>query len=205
MAKYQGSAFGTISGKALGVVAGTWKGQDYVRKYVVPANPRTQSQTETRTLFKDVAEFGKLFVNVWLNKMTAPKPKRASAFNEFVKRNMAAFKGTTFDEENVVFAEGSLPMPDTVTLTATVADGAKATFSTELRGDARDSDIAGLLIYDKTQKVVSAGFATRSAGTIEVTLPGIMVASDELILWFVIISDDYTASTDQKKQDVTLA
>lgn len=204
MATYQGSAFGTISGKALGVVAGTWKGQTYVRKYVIPANPQTQAQTETRTLFKDVASFGKNMVGIWLNVMTAPKPKRASPYNVFVKRNMAAQKGQTFSAENVVVAEGSLPLPATSSVAAGKAAGIVLTFSTELTGDAKENDVVGLLVYNSTKDIFVAGTAARNAGTLTIATPAIMEENDTLICWLAVVSEDRSISSDQKKFDQQL-
>lgn len=205
MATYNGSAFGNISGKALGVVAGSWKGQNYVRSYVVPANPRTQAQTETRTLFKDVAQWGKNIVGIWLNTMTAPKPKKASPYNLFVKRNMDAQRGQTFDVANVVLAEGSLPLPATSDITVSKGSGLEVTFSTEITGDAKDTDIVGVLLYDSTQDVFLAATAARSAGTISATLPAAMATSDAYTAWLVIVSEDKTISSDQKKVTGTIS
>ena len=200
MATYNGSAFGNISGKALGVVAGNWKGQNYVRSYVVPANPRTQAQTETRTLFKDVAQWGKNIVGIWLNTMTAPKPKKASPYNLFVKRNMDAQRGNTFSVENVILAEGSLPLPATSSVTVSKTSGIEVTFSTEIAGDAKSTDIVGVLLYDETKDVFVSATAPRSAGTISAALPAVMANGDSFIAWLVVISEDKTASSDQKKE-----
>lgn len=205
MATYNGSAFGNISGKALGVVAGSWKGQNYVRSYVVPANPRTQAQTETRTLFKDVAQWGKNIVGIWLNTMTAPKPKKASPYNLFVKRNMDAQRGQSFSVDDVILAEGSLPLPATSSITVSKASGLEVTFSTEITGDAKDTDIVGVLLYDSTQDVFVSATAVRSAGTISATLPAVMANSDAYTAWLVVVSEDKTASSDQKKVAGTIS
>lgn len=205
MATYNGSAFGNISGKALGVVAGNWKGQNYVRSYVVPANPRTQAQTETRTLFKDVAQWGKNIVGIWLNTMTAPKPKKASPYNLFVKRNMDAQRGGTFSASDVVLAEGSLPLPATTTLTVSKASGLELTFSTEVTGDAKDTDIVGVLLYNETKDVFASATAVRSAGTLSATLPAIMTNGDSYIAWVVVVSEDKTVSSDQEKKTGTIS
>lgn len=205
MATYNGSAFGNISGKALGVVAGSWKGQNYVRAYVVPANPRTQAQTETRTLFKDIAQWGKNIVGIWLNTMTAPKPKKASPYNLFVKRNMDTQRGGTFSAGNVVLAEGSLPLPATTTLTVSKASGLELTFSTETTGDAKSTDIVGVLLYDETKDVFVSATAPRSAGTISVALPAVIADGDSYIAWVVVVSEDKTASSDQEKKTGTIS
>lgn len=200
MATYNGSAFGNISGKTLGVVAGSWKGQNYVRSYVVPANPRTQAQTETRTLFKDVAQWGKNIVGIWLNTMTAPKPKKASPYNLFVKRNMDAQRGNTFSVENVILAEGSLPLPATSSVTVSKGSGLEVTFSTEITGDAKSTDIVGVLLYDETKDVFVSATAPRSAGTISAALPAVMSNGDSFTAWLVVVNEDKTMSSDQKKE-----
>lgn len=205
MAVYHGSAFGTLSGKALGVVAGTWKGTQYVRAYVKPSNPDTQAQKEVRSLFGDVAKFGKLLVGIWLNEMTAPKPKKQSAYNVFVRRNVDKFKGQTFDPENMVLSEGSLPLPATTTVTASKASGIELTFSTEVTGDARDDDIVGLLVYDTTETVFASATAARSAGTLTVQVPAAMAENDALKMYVVVVSKTKEAGSDQRNLSDTLS
>ena len=53
MAKLTGPllSFGATGQIAKTMVVGTWRGIDYARQYVVPANPRTTAQQANRTRF----------------------------------------------------------------------------------------------------------------------------------------------------------
>lgn len=59
MAKIRNGILGKAKGKIGGVVASTWKGVNYVREYVVPANPKTAAQTGVRTNFSSVVAIGR--------------------------------------------------------------------------------------------------------------------------------------------------
>jgi hypothetical protein len=53
-------SFGASGQIAKTQVFGTWRGISYVRRHVVPANPRTADQTQTRTVFNYLNQVWKL-------------------------------------------------------------------------------------------------------------------------------------------------
>ncbi len=59
MAKIRNGILGKAKGKIGGVVASTWKGVNYVREYVVPANPKTAAQSGVRNNFSSVVAIGR--------------------------------------------------------------------------------------------------------------------------------------------------
>jgi hypothetical protein len=88
-------SFGASGQIAKTQVFSTWKGQPYVRRYVIPANPRSTEQTVTRTLFSWLN-------NVWRiapSDFTAPwkeaiKSRRMIDRNLFLQQNIIALRGT---------------------------------------------------------------------------------------------------------------
>jgi len=88
---------GRMSGKTAGLVAATWKGRQYVRALVTPANPQSAAQTLVRTsLARCVTLWRSLETEIkaWLN--TYATDYRMSGFNTFVQKNRAAEQaGTT--------------------------------------------------------------------------------------------------------------
>jgi len=59
MAKIAQGILGPVSGKVGNVVGGTWKGVDYVRGYIIPANPKSTAQTATREKFAEIVRLTK--------------------------------------------------------------------------------------------------------------------------------------------------
>lgn len=79
-----------ISGKMADAVGANWKGRAYVRKRVIPHNPKTPAQTAVReSMARCVQLFRSLEAEVkdWLN--TYAVPLRYSGYNQFTKLNRA--------------------------------------------------------------------------------------------------------------------
>ena len=96
--------FGTTFKGRIGkkMVAGTWKGHEYIRPYVVPANPNTEAQRAHRELFANA-------VKAWQGLSGKQQQfydriaEGMTGYNLFVKRCIAAF-------ENEVEPEVPIPM-----------------------------------------------------------------------------------------------
>lgn len=63
MAKITQGILGPVSGKVGNVVGGSWKGVDYVRGYIIPANPKTSLQTENRDKFAEIVRLSKAMLS----------------------------------------------------------------------------------------------------------------------------------------------
>ncbi len=110
-------------GKAM--VAAKWRGVQYVREYVVPANPRTVAQQEIRTLFAYLREMWKLAPGEVLTTWNAFAQGRPfTGMNKFVGENVRVLKREA-DLDNFIGSPGSgggLP-PLSITPTAGAAPG----------------------------------------------------------------------------------
>jgi hypothetical protein len=100
-------SFGAAGQIAKTAVYATWRGRPYVRRHVIPANPQSASQTETRTLFAWLNSVWKAMGSLGI----APWDRFATgqAFvgrNAFIGQNVAAMKGDT-DLANMVFSPGA--------------------------------------------------------------------------------------------------
>lgn len=85
-----------LSGRAADVVAATWKGRAYVRKWVIPFNPQTDEQTEVRdsfracvTLWRSLGDYVKTFLD------TYGVGYAMSGYNIFISKNRAAQQAET--------------------------------------------------------------------------------------------------------------
>lgn len=115
-------SFGANGQIAKTAVYATWKGRPYVRRHVIPANPRSTAQTETRNVFTNMnavfKQIGPIFRAPWTE---FAKGQVLLDRNAFVGKNTAALRNDT-DLADMVFspgAKGGLP-PDSVSATGGV-------------------------------------------------------------------------------------
>jgi len=107
MAKLRAGILGQVSGKVSGVVGGTWKDKNYVREYVIPANPNTAGQQLQRGKFGRAVDFCKPLVGPVFNVYTDKFQAKMSGFNFFIKSNIAEFTDPPV-YANVKVTEGKL-------------------------------------------------------------------------------------------------
>lgn len=110
MAKIRSGVLGNTRGKVAGVVGSQWKNVNYLREYVLPANPNTAAQQVQRTKMADIVEFCKPLVGPVFNAYTDRFQKAMSGFNYFIKQNIVEFDGT-LDYAALKLTEGKLHAP----------------------------------------------------------------------------------------------
>lgn len=124
-------SFGAGGSIAKTMVYSKWRGINYVRQHVVPANPRTTAQVFVRNMFALLREMWKLspsMVQVPWDAFAQGRP--FTGMNKFVGENVRVLNGET-DMTNFIGspgAKGGLP-PDSVTLTTPSAGHILATFA----------------------------------------------------------------------------
>lgn len=107
MAKIQAGILSNVRGAVAGVVGGTWKGKNYVRARVTPANPNTVAQQAQRGKMGSAVAFAKLILGGVLQPFVDPFQKYMSGFNWFIKKNIASFSDPTV-WASIVVTEGTL-------------------------------------------------------------------------------------------------
>lgn len=94
MAKIKAGILSKVSGKVAGVVGGTWKGTNYLRELVKPANPNTPLQQAQRGKMSFVVAVARLLVGDVLNPYLNKFCKTMSGYNWFCKENIKRLGGT---------------------------------------------------------------------------------------------------------------
>jgi len=113
-------ASGTIGDS---VTFGRWRGVNYARTRVVPANPRTTAQTSQRALMTWVVrawQFSPAVVQAAF--YAAAKGLKMTAFNLFTKKNMVVLRPEV-DNSLVVVSPGQSGAPAIVAIDATGGTG----------------------------------------------------------------------------------
>jgi hypothetical protein len=199
MAKYTNSPFGTLKGAQMGLVASRWKGVNYVRQHVVPANPQTELQTAQRNKMKNVTEWGRRIVDTVLNQYTIPLPKKMSAFNDFVSRNVKLQTSGVMDYSLLKVVQGVLYNPGLGSLSASVNDyDINFSWTEAIHGEAQLTDIAVQLVYNKNQdKFYLQATGTRDNGGSPYPLHETSLAEDDVLhAWLFFVAADGTLVSD---------
>lgn len=173
MAVLRSGILGQLRGKVAGVVGAQWKDKNYIREYVLPANPNTVLQQAQRTKMADTVAFCKSLVGPIFNAYTDRFQKSMSGFNRFIKSNIAEFDGSPV-YSLVTLAEGKLSSP-----TAAASTYAAGTGTTLINwvvnygnnGAADDQNFAAVYNTDTGLWYFASAEVDRSVTTIEMTLP----------------------------------
>lgn len=94
MAKIKAGILSKVSGKVAGVVGGTWKGTNYLRELVKPANPNTPLQQAQRGKMSFVVAVARQLVGDVLNPYLNKFCKTMSGYNWFCKENIKLLAGS---------------------------------------------------------------------------------------------------------------
>lgn len=94
MAKIRAGILSKVSGKVAGVVGGTWKGTNYLRELVKPANPNTPLQQAQRSKMAFVVRAARQLIGDVLNPYLNKFCKDMSGYNWFCKENIKKSAGT---------------------------------------------------------------------------------------------------------------
>lgn len=87
-------SFGASGALAKAMVFATWRGIPYVRRYVVPENPRTVAQTLTRDIFRTLSDMWKIMGSIAIapwRTFTISKP--LTDRNAMMGKNIATLRG----------------------------------------------------------------------------------------------------------------
>src|SRR5690606_16143033 len=109
MAKLTGPllSFGARGQIGKAMVTAKWRGVDYARQYVIPANPRTTAQQANRTRFAFLREMWKLAPAVVVEPWTAFAAGRPfTNMNKFVGENNRVLNGES-DLQNFIGSPGA--------------------------------------------------------------------------------------------------
>lgn len=91
-------SFGGLGQIGKSMVFATWRGVSYTRRYVVPANPKSTSQTVTRGVFAWLnAVWKQLSPNVTSVWLVFAKGRPLTDRNAWIKANLSALRGTDID------------------------------------------------------------------------------------------------------------
>jgi hypothetical protein len=147
------SASGTFGGT---LVFSTWNGRAYVRKHVIPDNPKSAMQTGIRSLWKFLSKF---WINIsapnkasWLAIATA---QQISNFNAYMQYNMDRWQNFIAPTQANPAAEAS----SALTITTMNLTGAEGYCTVEITPSGGTS-IWGYAIFRDTAEITAPSWAS---------------------------------------------
>ena len=111
MAKIKSGILSKVQGKVAGVVGATWKGQNYLRELVKPGNPNTPAQQLQRGKMSVAVKASRTFLAPVLSPFVGKFVKNMSAYNWFVKQNIATSASADTEIKDLMLSFGSMTPP----------------------------------------------------------------------------------------------
>lgn len=146
---------GGFSGKVGPVVGGKWKDVDYMRSYVIPANPNTLAQQTQRTRFAVVVENAKALLTGLLQPYWDYYFSNMSGFNAFVSRAVKLDIGETQILAGTPASVGTLePVYSAACVYTTGSGNCAFTWDDSIFGNGQNTDKMLLLVYNKNTKQI---------------------------------------------------
>lgn len=111
MAKIKSGILSKVQGKVAGVVGATWKGKNYLRELVKPGNPNTPAQQLQRSKMSVAVKASRTFLAPVLSPFVGKFVKNMSAYNWFVKQNIADSASPSSNIKNLMLSFGTVTPP----------------------------------------------------------------------------------------------
>ena len=149
MGKIYNGILGGFSGKVGPVVGAAWKGIQYMRAYVVPANPNSSGQQAQRAKMSAMVAMGRKVLSTLLNIYWDPFVSGMSGFNKFISVNISTLNGSNHLVAASKLSVGTLEGVDTSGATYNTGDGETViTWDETVTGNGALTDSVGLVVYD---------------------------------------------------------
>jgi hypothetical protein len=169
MAKLSAGILSKTVGKVAGIVCSTWRGVNYIREKVTPANPNTPAQQTVRNMFSKVVAIAQQLLDAVIHTYwdVLQKGKKLTGYNRFCQANFNAMDGS-FDPSKLIFTVGGLEAIANLQVSwSAVTKMLTFTWSDTIITNGDLTDDVFVYCYDSSKSFVfsQSGPATRSSET----------------------------------------
>lgn len=154
MGKILSGILGGFSGKVGPVVGGKWKSIDYMRSYVIPANPNTPAQQTVRTKFSELIGYAKAVLTSLIQPYWDPFYSDMSGFNAWVSKNYANLGIGNALDETAIMSQGSLEPVKSLTSAVISTNKVVLTFDEGIVGNGLSTDVMKVAYYQTNNDVL---------------------------------------------------
>jgi len=179
---------GGFSGKVGPVVGGSWKGIDYMRGYVVPANPNSSGQQVVRSKWSVITGMASSLLSTLITTFWNPFAVQMSGFNRWIQVNYSTLDGSNDLTITSLMTQGTLePVLSPVAVYTSGSGDLTVSFDDTTSGNGLGSDIPCCLVYDKSTNsfYINSGEGVRSDAVISVSCPPGLTATNLIAYTFV--------------------
>lgn len=177
---------GGFSGKVSNVVGANWKGIDYMRGYVIPANPNSAGQQTQRTKFSVAIDLARQILSNVIQPYVDPFVSGLSGFNSAVREFILTMDGSNKLVVSTKFIKGTLQGLQSVAATYTTGSGSMDFVFVGAAGGGNGlaTDQFYALVYDKSTQLFhyTTYMAVREDGLASGTIATGLTATN-LIAW----------------------
>lgn len=177
---------GPAHNKVGNIVTASWKGINYARGYVIPANPNTEAQQAVRAKMAAMVALLQQLLPTLIPFAWDPFAVKMSGFNSMFKENYEHLDASNLVTLSSIISKGTL---ESASITDASYDGADGfitiNFSSAISGNGLATDSGYFVIIDKTNnsvKASSGGLFTRDDGTYVAQIEADLTETD-LIVW----------------------
>lgn len=178
---------GGFSGKVGPVVGGKWKDVDYMRSYVVPANPNTTGQQTVRNKFSQLVATGRLLIASILQPFWDPFQASMSGFNAWISQNYALSDANGDIDETAIISKGTLYKQEIGNADYNDSTGVVTySWNEVLVANQLTTDLAYAVVYDTVAKLFyfNVTGVQRNLETITVTIPSGLTPTNVIAFLF---------------------
>lgn len=178
---------GGFSGKVGPVVGGKWKDIDYMRSYVIPANPNTTAQQAVRARFAACVAYARTLLATILQPFWDPFYSDQSGFNAWISQNYSLLDGSDVIDQTAIISKGTL---EGDAITQAEYDTATGAFDSEwaanIFGNGETDDNVGFVIIDKStgKAFYNVGVNTRNDGGADFSIDTGLTATNLMCFLF---------------------
>jgi hypothetical protein len=187
MAKIPSGILGKISGKVGNVVGASWKGIAYIRAYVIPANPDTESQKAERGLFADLVALGHACLGSVIQPFWDPFLRGISGWSKFVGVNRKLY--TAEDDYSPVKLATGTREGAVIAAAVYTSPNVAVSWDETVLGNGALTDDACVFIYDEVNKVGFFSSAVTRDDEASVINVGAGRAAANLNAWLFFVDD----------------
>jgi hypothetical protein len=180
MAKFSSTTFGQISGKHGTAVAAHQNGQNILKVYTKPGNPRSIKQLTQRAKFAAITKGMsplRAVINEGFQTSVGYNRSISAALSNAVKGSYPKFE---LDYAKVIVSNGLLHKTEKASCVKKTGTVVTVNWDATLFSGGSKTDDVNLLFYNPLSRntFVSKAVAKRSAATVEVTLPAVWAGAN---------------------------
>jgi hypothetical protein len=179
---------GKVSGKVGPVVGGDWKGINYLRGYVIPANPQTPDQVTQRTRFTVIQDYVRQVLSTLVQPYWDQYQSGQSGYNAIMSDWMLNADGSNLLVAACKASKGTLSPQSIATAVYLTGSGELSlTWVQSLVGNQLATDVVRILVFNKASGILyfKSPSSERSEAGTTVELPtGLTATNLEVFTFF---------------------